>query len=184
MKNIRILAVAASAAVVGLSACGTSTPTASPVPADKDCTEVARPSDPNGLIGTQWPWMSACSALDDVTPGVDQARAEEIVFDARERVSAAKRSISLWATLGNKADPQALAEYRSYIENVRGRLASELVDSHLALAGHAPEGFSLDFTRSADPSKTCAESWDVQACLAAATAERTPSASPGLPPGK
>lgn len=148
MKNIRILALVACVATVGLSACGTSTPTASPVPADKDCTEVARPSDPHGLIGRDgWPFP-ACSALSDVQPGVDQARAAEIVYDARQRVVAAKREIVLLAAQGNQAtDPQQATGFRDRIEDVRGRIADDLMRSSLALKGTPPQGFSLAYVR-------------------------------------
>lgn len=189
MKNARILAaVAASAAVVGLSACGnTSTGSASPVPPDKGCAEVTKPNDPNNLIGREWPWMSDCSALDDVTPGVDRARAEAVVFDARQRVVAAKMAISVLASQGNKLnDPQAQQPYRAKIEDIRGRLAGELVDSRLALQGTPPEGFSLDYRNSPNP-LSCADAWDFKACVATGGAEKgqppsylTHSASPGM----
>ncbi|WP_211278473.1 hypothetical protein, partial [Mycobacteroides immunogenum] len=153
MKNIRILAVAASTAVVGLSACGTSTPTASPVPADSNCVEVAKPSDPHGLIGRDgWPWP-ACNALSDVTPGVDQKRAQEIVYDARARVFAAKRAISLLASQGNQlagivTDSTAtVADYRGRISDTRGRIAQDLMNSRLALRGTPPQGFALAYVK-------------------------------------
>lgn len=180
-KNARILAATvASALTVGLSACGhDSTPTASPIGADKDCTELARPADPHGLIGREWPWP-ACSALSDVTPGVDESRAAEIVYDARQRVVAAKRNISVLATVGNKeADPEALAEFHDRIENVRGQLADDLMASHAALEGNPPQGFSLAYTRHSDEDKTCADAWDFKACVS----ERPHSASPGLTGG-
>lgn len=149
MKKNLILAAASAALTVGLTACGSnSTPSARPVAADSNCTEVARPADPHGLIGNEWPWMSACSALSDVTPGVDKDRAQEIVFDARQRVVAAKTAISMMSSAGNKLnDPQAQQPYRSYIESARGRLDGALVDSTLALKGTPPEGFSLDYVR-------------------------------------
>lgn len=192
MKNRILAATVASTMVVGLlSACGsTSTPTARPIPPDKDCTEVAKPTDPHNLIGREWPWMSACGVMSDVTPGVDSQRAAEIVFDARQHVEAAKRNISVLATAGNKeADPDAQAKYRSYIENLRGNLADDLMRSRMALEGHAPEGFSLDYTKHHDPSKTCADAWDSRQCIATHGADKgqpppwypqTPSASPGL----
>lgn len=150
MKNRILAATVASTMVVGLlSACGSnSTPAAQPVPADKNCTEVSKPADPHGLIGRDWPWMSACSVLSDVIPAVDQQRAEAVVFDARQRVVAAKMAISVLASQGNKeSDPQAQQPYRSYIESVRGRLAFDLVDSRLALGGTPPAGFRLDYVR-------------------------------------
>lgn len=190
MKHNRILAAAASAAaLVGLTACGsTSTPSAAPIPPDKDCTEVSKPADPHGLIGRDWPWMSACDVLSDVTPGVDKNRAEAIVFDARQHVVGAKMAISEMATDGNKLnDPQAQQPYRFYIENLRGNLADDLMRSQMALEGHAPEGFSLDYRNSPNP-LSCADAWDVQKCTATHGKDsgeppwylRGASASPGL----
>ncbi|MBV0918215.1 hypothetical protein KC238_13240 [Mycobacteroides chelonae] len=180
MKNLILAATAASALAVGLAACGShSTPTASPIPTDKNCTELARPADPRGLIGHEWPWP-ACSALSDVKPQVDQQRAEAIVFDARQRVAAAKRNIATLATVGNKeTDPEALTEFHSRIENVRGQLADDLMASHAALEGHAPEGFTLAYAKNADEGKTCADALDFQACVS----ERPHSASPGVTGG-
>ncbi|CPX22466.1 Uncharacterised protein [Mycobacteroides abscessus] len=188
MKHNRIAVAAASAAlVVGLAACGhTSTPTAQPVPADSNCAEVARPNDPHGLIGNEWPWP-ACSALSDVTPGVDPQRAAAVVFDARQRVAAAKRNIAVLATVGNREnDPDALTEFHGRIENVRGRLADDLMASRLALQGTPPAGFSLDYSKTHDPSKTCADAWDVAKCIATHGADKGAfpyemhTASPGM----
>lgn len=175
-KNLILATVAASTLAVGLSACGSaSTPTASPIPADKDCAEITKPSDPRGLIGREWPWPS-CSALSDVTPGVDQARAEAIVFDARQRVAAAKRNISVLATVGNReTDPVAQAQFHDRIQDVRGRLAGELIDSTLALKGTPPEGFSLDYSKHPNP-LSCSDAWDFHRCLA------THGADKGQPP--
>lgn len=178
MKKNRILAaLAASALSVGLSACGhDGTPTASPIGADKNCTELARPADPHGLIGNEWPWP-ACSALSDVTPGVGQRRAAEIVYDARQRVVAAKRNISVLATVGNKeTDPEALTGFHDRIENVRGQLADDLMASHAALEGNPPQGFTLAYSKNADGDKSCSDALDFQACVDA----RPHSASPGL----
>lgn len=164
MKKNLMLA-AASAAVVGLTACGGSTPSASPVPPDKDCTELAKPNDPHNLIGREWPWP-ACNALSDVTPGVDPQRAEDIVFDARQRVAAAKRNISVLATVGNReTDPVAQAQFHGRIESVRGRLADDLMNSRLALQGTPPEGFSLDYSKHPNP-LSCADAWDFDNCIA------------------
>lgn len=181
MKKNRILAaLAASALSVGLAACGShSAPTASLIGADKDCTELARPADPHGLIGREWPWP-ACSALSDVTPGVDESRAAAIVYDARARVVAAKRNISVLAVVGNKeTDTEALTEFHSRIEDVRGQLADDLMASRAALEGHAPEGFSLAYTKHSDEGKTCSDALDFQVCVS----ERPHSASPGLAGG-
>lgn len=181
MKKNRILAaMAASALTVGLSACGSSSaPAAQPIGADKDCTELAKPADPKGLIGREWPWP-ACSALSDVTPRVDQQRAAEIVYDARQRVAAAKRNIAILAAVGNKeADPETLTEFHDRIENVRGQLADDLMASRAALEGQAPEGFSLAYSKRAESRKTCSDAWDFQACVDA----RPHSASPGLTGG-
>lgn len=181
-KNARILAATvASALTVGLSACGhDSTPTASPIGADKDCTELARPADPKGLIGREWPWP-ACDALSDVQPGVGQQRAAEIVYDARARVVAAKRNIAILAAVGNKeTDPEALTALHDRIENVRGQLADDLMRSHAALEGHAPEGFTLAYAKHSDGNKSCADALDFQACVSDA---RVHSASPGVTGG-
>lgn len=182
MRKNLILAATAASMVVGLSACGhDSTPTASPIGADKDCTELARPADPKGLVGHEWPWP-ACDALSDVTPGVGQQRAAEIVYDARQRVVAAKRNISVLAVVGNReTDPEALAEFHSRIENVRGQLADDLMAAHAALEGHAPEGFSLVYTKHSDEGKTCADAMDFKACVSDA---RVHSASPGVTEGR
>lgn len=156
-KNIRILAlITVSAATVGLAACGTDTPVARPIGADKNCVEIARPADPHGLIPSDgWPFP-ACSALSDVTPGVDQQRAEAVVYDARQRVSAAKRSISLLAAQGNQLasietnSDATVTQYRDRISDTRGRIAQDLMNSTLALKGTPPEGFSLGYVRGED----------------------------------
>lgn len=186
-KNL-ILAAASAALTVGLAACGhASTPEAQPIPADKNCAEVARPADPHGLIGNDWPWMSACGVMSDVQPGVDKERADSIVFDARQRVVAAKMAISVLSTMGNKeTDPDALTEFHGRIENVRGRLADDLMASRLALQGTPPAGFSLDYSKTHDPSKTCADAWDVAKCIATHGADKGAfpyemhTASPGM----
>ncbi|WP_100459274.1 hypothetical protein [Mycobacteroides abscessus] len=154
MKKNRILAAtAASLVAVGLAACGhTSEPAAQPIGADKDCTELARPADPKGLIGHEWPWP-ACAALSDVQPGVGQQRAVEIVYDARQRVAAAKREISLLAAQGNQlADIETnsdatVADYRGRISDTRGRIAQDLMNSRLALQGTPPQGFALAYVK-------------------------------------
>lgn len=182
MKKNIIAATAASLVAVGLAACGhDSAPEAQPIGADKDCTELAKPADPKGLIGREWPWP-ACDALSDVTPGVGQQRAAEIVYDARQRVVAAKRNIAILTVVGNKeTDPEALAEFHSRIENVRGQLADDLMASHAALEGHAPEGFTLAYSKHSNEGKTCSDALDFQACVSDA---RVHSASPGLTEGR
>ncbi|SLI41298.1 Uncharacterised protein [Mycobacteroides abscessus subsp. massiliense] len=191
MKKNLMLAAASTLTVGLLAACGsTSAPSASPVPADKDCTELARPADPHNLIGREWPWP-ACSALDDVQPGVNQERAEAVVFDARQRVAAAKRNIAVLATVGNgENDPEALTEFHGRIENVRGRLADDLMASRLALQGTPPEGFSLDYSKTHDP-KSCADAWDFDKCTTTGGRDKgqpppylTHTASPGLTEGQ
>lgn len=189
-KNVILAAVAASTLAVGLAACGShSTPAAQPVPPDRNCTELAKPADPHGLIGNEWPWP-ACSALSDVIPGVDQARAEAIVFDARQHVAAAKRNISLLATVGNKeTDPEALTQFHDRIENVRGRLADDLMASSLALKGTPPQGFSLAYRNGPNP-LSCSDAWDFDKCISTGGKDKgtfpyeTHSASPGLTGGE
>lgn len=190
MKHI-IAATSAALVAVGLTACGsTSTPVAQPIPPDKGCMEVARPDDPHNLIGNEWPWP-ACSALSDVTPGVDKDRAQEIVFDARQHVLAARMAISLLSTMGNKENGEdAQDRFRFYIENLRGRLADDLMRSQMALEGHAPEGFSLDYRNSPNP-LSCADAWDLAKCTATGGKDKgsppwylTHSASPGLAEGR
>lgn len=157
MKNRILVAITASTmAVVGLSACGTNTPVAQPIGADKGCVEIVKPSDPHGLIGRDgWPWP-ACSVLSDVQPGVDQARAAAVVYDARQRVAAAKREISLLAAQGNQlasivTDSNAIVtDYRDRIENVRGRIADDLMASSLALKGTPPQDFHLGYVKGGD----------------------------------
>ncbi|RIS84039.1 hypothetical protein [Mycobacteroides abscessus] len=152
-KNARILAATAASMVVGLSACSTSEPTAQPIAADQNCVEIAKPSDPHGLIGRDgWPFP-ACSVLSDVTPGVGQARAVAVVYDARQRVAAAKREISLLAAQGNQlADIETnsdatVADYRGRISDTRGRIAQDLMNSRLALQGTPPQGFALAYVK-------------------------------------
>ncbi|PVB11770.1 hypothetical protein [Mycobacteroides abscessus] len=156
MKNRILAAVAASMAMVGLSACGTDTPVAMPIGADKGCVEIAKPSDPHGLIPSDgWPWP-ACDALSDVTPAVDQARAEAVVYDARQRVSAAKREISLLASQGNELasivtnSDATVADYRRRISDTRGRIADDLMRSSLALRGTPPQDFHLGYVKGDD----------------------------------
>ncbi|WP_100485870.1 hypothetical protein [Mycobacteroides abscessus] len=155
-KNARILAATAASMVVGLSACSTSEPTAQPIAADQNCVEIAKPSDPHGLIGRDgWPFP-ACSVLSDVTPGVGQARAVAVVYDARQRVAAAKRSIALLASQGNEladivTDSTAtVTQYRDRISDTRGRIADDLMNSRLALQGTPPAGFSLGYVKGED----------------------------------
>lgn len=153
MKNRILAATAASLVAVGLSACGTSEPTAQPIAADQNCTELSKPADPKGLIPSDgWPWP-ACDALSDVTPGVDESHAREIVYDARQRVAAAKREISLLAAQGNQLasivtnSDAIVTDYRGRIENVRGRIADDLMASSLALKGTPPAGFALGYVK-------------------------------------
>ncbi|OHU38977.1 hypothetical protein BKG80_10870 [Mycobacteroides chelonae] len=156
MKNL-MLAAAVAASTVGLmTACGNDTPAAQPIPTDKGCVEIAKPSDPHGLIPSDgWPFP-ACSALSDVTPGVDQARAVAVVYDARQRVVAAKRAISLLAAQGNQLagivtnSDATVADYRGRIEDVRGRIAQDLMNSRLALQGTPPKDFALGYVKGGD----------------------------------
>lgn len=187
MKNL-ILATASAALVVGLAACG-STSTPSAVPPDKDCAELSKPADPHNLIGPEWPWP-ACNTLSDVTPGVDKDRAEAIVFDARQHVVEAKHHIALLVGTGNKeTNPEERAQFRDRIQDVRGRLASQLVDSTLALQGTPPEGFALGYTKHHNP-LSCSDAWDFDKCIATGGKDKgvfpyeTHSASPGLTEGQ
>lgn len=155
-KNVIAATVASTMMAVGLAACGTSTSAAQPIAADKNCTELSKPADPKGIIPSDgWPWP-ACDALSDVTPGVDESHAWEIVYDARQRVVAAKRAISLLATQGNQLativtnSDAIVTDYRGRIEDVRGRIAADLVNSTLALKGTPPAGFSLGYVRGED----------------------------------
>ncbi|WP_457125839.1 hypothetical protein [Mycobacteroides abscessus] len=151
MKHIIVAATVASMAV-GLVACGhDSTPAAQLIGADKNCVEVAKPADPHGIIPSDgWPFP-ACSALSDVQPGVDQARAAAVVYDARARVVAAKREIIFLAAKGNQAtDPQQATGFRDRISDARGRIADDLMNSRLALQGTPPQGFSLAYVRGED----------------------------------
>lgn len=155
MKHIIVAATVASM-TVGLAACGHDSTPAQPIPPDKNCVEVAKPADPHGIIPSDgWPFP-ACSALSDVQPGVDQARAAVVVYDARQRVFAAKREISLLAAQGNQlADIETnsdatVTQYRDRISDVRGRIADDLVNSTLALKGTPPAGFSLGYVRGED----------------------------------
>ncbi|WP_100485826.1 hypothetical protein [Mycobacteroides abscessus] len=154
MMNARILAAtAASLVAVGLAACSTSAPAAQTIGADPNCVEIAKPSDPHGLIPSDgWPWP-ACDALSDVTPGVNTAKAESIVYDARQHVVAAKRAISLLAAQGNQladivTDSTAtVTQYRDRISDTRGRIADDLMASRLALQGTPPQGFALAYVK-------------------------------------
>lgn len=155
MKNLILALTVMSAATVGLSACG-HTSAAQPIPPDKGCVEIAKPSDPHGLIGRDgWPWP-ACDALSDVTPGVDTAKAEAIVYDARQHVIAAKREVSLLVSQGNQlADTETnsdatVADYRVRIEDVRGRIAQDLMNYRLALQGTPPKDFALGYVKGGD----------------------------------
>lgn len=157
MKKNIIAATSAALVAVGLAACGShSTPEAQPIPPDKGCVEIAKPSDPHGLIPSDgWPWP-ACNALSDVQPGVDENRAAAIVYDARARVAAAKRAISLLAAQGNQLagivtnSDATVAGFRDRISDTRGRIADDLMNSRLALQGTPPAGFSLGYVKGED----------------------------------
>lgn len=156
MKKNLILAATAASMVVGLAACGHTEHAAQPIPADSNCVEVAKPTDPHGIIPSDgWPWP-ACSALSDVQPGVGQQRAEAVVYDARQRVAAAKRAISLLAAQGNQLagivtnSDATVAGFRDRISDTRGRLADDLVNSALALKGTPPQDFHLGYVRGGD----------------------------------
>lgn len=172
-KNIRILALTVmSAATVGLAACGshTSAPEAQPLPdvfpAEKQCQDIPRPSDPHGLLGNNWPKDDSCAIFNLNHPGagVTDGQAERIVYDARMKALMGKRDISMLARQGNaQMDNPAgvITDFKDAITERRAALKAELTDSGLALQGRAPEGFRIEYVKGGPH-----------------------SASPGLTPGK
>lgn len=173
MKNLILAAVAASM-TVGLAACGshTSTPAAQSVPdvfpIERGCADVSRPADPHGLIGDNWLTDNACAVfnMNHPGPGVDADQAERIVYDARMRALAGKRDLTLLARQGNaqiSAPSGVETDFKSVIAQRRASLKAELDASSLALQGHAPQDYRIEYLKNSDGPH---------------------SASPGLSPGK
>ncbi|SHT49128.1 hypothetical protein [Mycobacteroides abscessus] len=160
MKNARILAAAASTlAAVGLmTACGTSTPSAQPdqFPREKQCQDIQRPSDPHNLIGSHWFNDDACNILNSNRPGagVDADQARAIVYDARMKLMMGKRDIyALVVFLANdQLDHGVTTDFSGLIAARHATITEELDASRAALAGHAPEGYHLDFMKNDAPS--------------------------------
>lgn len=159
MKNARILAVAAASTLaVGLSACGsTSTPSAPPspdlFPREQQCQDIKRPADPHGLIGSHWLNDDACNIF-NVTrpgPGVDPDQAEKIVYNARMKLVMGKRDIyALVVFLANDQldHPTGVnTDFAGLIAQRYSTIKDEMDASRAALAGHAPEGFRIDFLK-------------------------------------
>lgn len=156
-KNARILAlITVSAATVGLSACGHSTPEAQPgaqpFPREKQCQDIPRPADPSGLLAENWPKDDSCLIfnMNNPGPGVDADQAARIVFDARMKALAGKRDIALLARQGSAqiSTPSGLAtDFKSVISERGAALKQELDASSLALQGKAPEGYSISYLK-------------------------------------
>lgn len=159
MKNIRILAaVVASAAVVGLSACGHASMSAEPgplpdvFPVERACADIPRPADPHGLIGDNWLKDNPCAIFNLNHPGtgVDSGQAEKIVYDARMKALMGKRDLALLARQGTAQmdNPSGvITDFKSVIAQRRAALKQELDASGLALQGKAPEGYSISYLK-------------------------------------
>ncbi|AMT69230.1 MULTISPECIES: hypothetical protein [Mycobacteroides] len=156
MKKNRILAaVAASAAVVGLAACGHAStpeaqPGAQPFPIERACADIPRPSDPHNLIGDNWLKDNACAVFNMNRPGVDGDQAAKIVYDARMKAFMGKRDIALLVRQGNAqiSTPSGVeTDFKGAIAQRRASLKQELTDSGLALQGKAPEGFRISYLK-------------------------------------
>lgn len=162
MKHNRILAaVAASAAVVGLvSACGhTSEPAAQPdlFPREQQCTDVSRPADPHNVLGASWFRDDACDILnlDHAGPGVDPDQAARIVYDARMKMVMGKRDLYSLAVEANQQldrDHGVKTDFAGIIAQWHKNIKDELNASRDALAGHAPEGFRIEYRKGDVPS--------------------------------
>ncbi|SLI42487.1 hypothetical protein [Mycobacteroides abscessus] len=159
MKKNRILAaVAASAALVGLSACGhASTPSASlkpdPFPRETQCQDIQRPNDPHGLIGSHWFTDDACNIFNMNHPGegVDADQAAAIVYDARMKLMMGKRDIAqLVVFLANDQldHPTGVnTDFAGLIARRYSTITKEVNDARDALGGHAPEGYRIFFLK-------------------------------------
>ncbi|RIR09471.1 hypothetical protein [Mycobacteroides abscessus] len=173
MKNLILATTSAALVAVGLSACGShSTPEAEPLPdvfpVERACTDIPKPSDPHGLIGDNWLSDNACAVFNMNRPGegVDAEQAAKIVYDARMRALAGKRDLTLLARQGNaqiSAPSGVETDFKSVIAQRRASLKAELDASSLALQGHAPQDYRIEYLKNSDGPH---------------------SASPGLSPGK
>lgn len=159
-KNLILAATVASTLAVGLSACGhSSAPESQPspdvFPAERACADIPRPSDPHGLIGDNWLTDNACAVFNMNRPGagVDADQAARIVYDARMKAFMGKRDIAMLARQGNAqiSTPSGVeTDFKSVIATEYSDLTKELNASRDALAGHAPEGFRIDFVKGTD----------------------------------
>lgn len=157
MKNIRILAFAASTVTVGLlAACGTtstpSVPDAQPFPREPQCQDISRPADPHNVIGTHWFNDDACNILNSNRPGagVDADQARAIVYDARMKMLFGKRDIAMLAIEANKQldHPSGVTtDFADIIAQRYSTVKGEVNDSRAALGGHAPEGFKVTIVK-------------------------------------
>lgn len=157
MKKNLMLALGVSLVAVGLSACGSnSTPSAQPdqFPREQQCTDIQRPkNDPHGLIGSHWLNDDACNIFNMTRPGpgVDPDQAEKIVYNARMKLVMGKRDIySLVVFLANDQldHPTGVTtDFAGLIAQRYSTITKELDASRAALAGHAPEGFRIDFVK-------------------------------------
>lgn len=157
-KNLILAATAVSALTVGLlSACGTdSAPSAQPdlFPREQQCQDIKRPkNDPHNLIGSHWFTDDACNILNSNRPGagVDPEQADAIVYDARMKLMMGKRDVySLVVFLANKQaeNPSGVnTDFAGVIAQRYSTIKDEMDASRAALAGHAPEGYRIDFLK-------------------------------------
>lgn len=158
-KNLILAATAVSTLAVGLSACGhTSAPSAAPspdpFPRETQCTDIQRPeNDPHGLIGNNWVTDDACNIFNVTRPGagVDADQAAAIVYDARMKLVMGKRDIyALVVFLANDQldHPTGVnTDFAGLIAARHATITEELDASRAALAGHAPEGYRIDFLK-------------------------------------
>ncbi|MBN7483717.1 hypothetical protein [Mycobacteroides abscessus] len=157
MKHIILAATAASLVAVGLSACGhDSAPEAQPspdvFPVERGCADIPKPTDPHNLIGDNWLTDNACAVFNMNNPGagVDPLQAEKIVYDARMKALMGKRDLALLARQGSAQsdNPSGLqTDFKSTIAQRGAALKQELDASGLALQGHAPEGFRIEYLK-------------------------------------
>lgn len=158
-KHTILAAVAASATMVGLSACGHgSTPSATPsadlFPREQQCQDIKRPkNDPHNLIGSHWFNDDACNIFNVTRPGagVDADQADAIVYDARMKLLLGKRDIAqLVVFLANDQldHPTGVTtDFTGIIAQRYSSIKDEMDASRDALGGHAPEGYRIDFLK-------------------------------------